>query len=457
MYEDSQRFSEGEEEEDSRVITINPHLLANARGGRLMHGRDDIEPVDSTAFTMQRVVDRDTRSPLMGGDGVVDTPEYANIREESMQRILNRLSPNGRRAFLRTMSEGEGEVRPPDPFTIPDSNDEYEPSEGMDRLDTRSEIDYLLDLPIPELTTRSLISISTNEAIQSHISAEVNPNVTVRVSKPKVSSCQVTKESDVLRQFGPPRDSMEDRMSEPYIPNDDLEQLNYGRPKAFTPTEQARARVTKNLFPSTRDDDLNLGNISENRWGVKVNTTMGDRIENVNTTSTTWIHRHPRSTVVHPDSHQPIISSRIAGPDQTYPKLLPAVELFSPLPISLRSTMAYPARTGAGYRVNKPDGTYEYQYFESIPTEPRENPIIERMGGEALYTGHGIFSDQRHADPLFGGGVGCVNFPRTQREIAHQTGPPKFCGNSGAGRETYSLNRGADFTHAPARLSATEL
>ena len=77
------------------------------------------------------------------------------------------------------------------------------------------------------------------------------------------------------------------------------------------------------------------------------------------------------------------------------------------------------------------------------------------MGGEALYTGHGIFSDQRHADPLFGGGVGCVNFPRTQREIAHQTGPPKFCGNSGAGRETYSLNRGTDFTHAPARLSAT--
>ena len=248
------------------------------------------------------------------------------------------------------MSEGEGEVRPPDPFTIPDSNDEYEPSEGMDRLDTRSEIDYLLDLPIPELTTRSLIPISTNEAIQSHISAEVNPNVTVRVSKPKVSSCQVTKESDVLRQFGPPRDSMEDRMSEPYIPNDDLEQLNYGRPKAFTPTEQARARVTKNLFPSTRDDDLNLGSIPENRWGVKVNTTMGDRIENVNTTSTTWVHRHPRSTVVHPDSHRPIISSRVAGSDQTYPKLLPTVELFSPPPISSRPNMAYPARTGAGYQ-----------------------------------------------------------------------------------------------------------
>ena len=145
MYEDSQRFSGGEEEEDSRVITINPHLLVDVRGGRLMPRQDDIEPFDSAAFTMQRVVDRDTRSPLMGGYVAVDTPEYTNIREESMQRILSRLSHNGRRAFLQTMSEGEGEVRPPDPFTIPDSKDEYEPSEGMDRLDTRSEIDYLLD------------------------------------------------------------------------------------------------------------------------------------------------------------------------------------------------------------------------------------------------------------------------------------------------------------------------
>ena len=169
MYEDSQRFSGGEEEEDSRVITIDPRLLVDVRDSRSMHRQDDIEPPDSTAFTMQRVVDRNTRSPLMGGDVAVDTPEYTNIREESMQRILSRLSPNGRRAFLRTMSEGDGEARPPDPFAIPDTDNEYEPSEGADRLDTRSEVDYLLDSPIPELTTRSLIPITTNEVIQSHI------------------------------------------------------------------------------------------------------------------------------------------------------------------------------------------------------------------------------------------------------------------------------------------------
>ena len=117
--------------------------------------------------------------------------------------------------------------------------------------------------------------------------------------------------------------------------------------------------------------------------------------------------------------------------------------------------MAYPARTGGGYRVNKPDGTYEYRYFEPIATEPRENPIIERMREGALYTGHGAISDQGHADPLFGGGMSSLSFSRTQREIAHPTGTPKFCGNSGAAYETYSLNRGNDFTHAPARLSAT--
>ena len=76
--------------------------------------------------------------------------------------------------------------------------------------------------------------------------------------------------------------------------------------------------------------------------------------------------------------------------------------------------MAYPARTGVGYRVNKPDGTYEYQYFEPISTAPREIPITELMGGEALYTGRGTIPLKGHLEPLlFGGGI-------TQDEIARQ-------------------------------------
>ena len=52
MYEDSQRFSEGEEEEDSRVITINPHLLIDVRDDRMVNRGYDVGPAESTAFMM---------------------------------------------------------------------------------------------------------------------------------------------------------------------------------------------------------------------------------------------------------------------------------------------------------------------------------------------------------------------------------------------------------------------
>ena len=208
MYEDSQRFSGGDEEVYSHVITIHPSLLVDVGDGRMMHRKDDVEPLESTAFTMQRVVGREARSPLTGGDREIDTPEYTNIREESMQRILSRLSPNGRRAFLQTMSEGEGEARPPAPFTIPESDDERDSNQGIDQRDAGSGIDYLLDSPIPELTTRSLIPISTNEVIQSHISVGADPNVAVRVSKSRVPICLENTEADTLGQFDLPLSSV---------------------------------------------------------------------------------------------------------------------------------------------------------------------------------------------------------------------------------------------------------
>ena len=81
---------------------------------------------------MQRDVGRESSSPLMGDEGVEYTPDdvgsHVNIRKESMQRILGRLSPNGRKIFLATLNEGEDEVVPPKPFSVPDKEDEYEPS-----------------------------------------------------------------------------------------------------------------------------------------------------------------------------------------------------------------------------------------------------------------------------------------------------------------------------------------
>ena len=116
--------------------------------------------------------------------------------------------------------------------------------------------------------------------------------------------------------------------------------------------------------------------------------------------------------------------------------------------------MKYQERTGVGYRVDREDGTYSYQYFEPIPSSQRHFQTIKGTKGGNLLTGHGISSDQRHADPFLGGGTSNINYSRIQRENAHPTGTPKFCGNSGAACETFSLNRGNDFTHAPARQSA---
>ena len=147
------------------------------------------------------------------------------------------------------------------------------------------------------------------------------------------------------------------------------------------------------------------------------------------------------------------------GTSATYAKLLPGVEMFSPprtFPES-KLNMKYQERTGVGYRVDRGDGIPSYQYFEPIPSSQRHFQTIKGTKGGNLLAGHGAISDQRHADPLLGGGTSNLNYSRIQREIAHPTGTPKFCGNSGAARETYSLNRGNDFTHAPARLSATLL
>jgi hypothetical protein len=86
-------------------------------------------------------------------------------------------------------------------------------------------------------------------------------------------------------------------MSVPYVPNEDDGQPNFNKPKAYTPTEQARARVSKNLFARTIDSDLNQGSDPWIRSNTAVNTTTGGRVENVGTIRTTWVHRHPYPAV----------------------------------------------------------------------------------------------------------------------------------------------------------------
>ena len=125
MYEDSQRFSEEEGDESSHVVSINPRSLMTRDSDETNRRIDDFESGAFSAHTMQRGVERDSSPPFAGAGRDIETPKYGelstDIREESLQRILSRLSPNGQRAFLKTLSEGDADVRAPLPFSVPET------------------------------------------------------------------------------------------------------------------------------------------------------------------------------------------------------------------------------------------------------------------------------------------------------------------------------------------------
>ena len=77
------------------IITFNPHSALAYGRGRM----NNTESRDPTTRIMQRGVGEDASSLLMGADDNVHTPTYdnsnTNIREESLRRILSRLSPSG--------------------------------------------------------------------------------------------------------------------------------------------------------------------------------------------------------------------------------------------------------------------------------------------------------------------------------------------------------------------------
>ena len=458
MYEDSQRFSEEEGDESSHVVSFHPRSTATY--GR-DYGRYEVELVDTMTNAMQRGVDGDMSPSFVGVDHTMETPTYdelhTNIREESIQRILSRLSPNGQKAFLQTLSEGGNDVIPPEPFSVPETDEEDVHSEMGEHRDAQSEINYLLDSPIPELTTRSLIPPPEGNSIQSQSLMRKHPNITVRTKKTNTES--YTEFMGVGRRLGDEqphhshinKPAME--YSHDYVspPRQDI------RIKPYIPSELERTRVTKNLFPEICGKERHRNTVSTEHVTAYEAKTKDPCTSTAGSTHVVWSDRGVYPTTNEAARFRPIPSTRIVSSSTTYPKLLAGVEIFNSVrsPTNLDHDMSYAARTGAGYSTTSPGETIKYQYFEPISTESREIPITERMGGGVLYTGHGIFSDQRHADPLLGGGMRGSNFSRTQCEIAHPTGTPKFCGNSGAVCERSSLNRGNDYTHAPARLSAT--
>ena len=120
------------------------------------------------------------------------------------------------------------------------------------RRDDQSEINYLLDSPIPELTTKSLIPPPEGGSIQSRSLMR-----SIRMSQCgqlKTNTKSYTEFTGVGGRLGDeqPHHSHVNKPAMEYFhdyvppPRQDI------RPKPYIPSEVERARVTKNLFPEIR-------------------------------------------------------------------------------------------------------------------------------------------------------------------------------------------------------------
>ena len=75
MFENSQRFSEGEEDESSHIIVFNPRSTVTYGRSRTDNREDEIESREPATHTMQRDVGRESSSPLMGDEGAEYSPD----------------------------------------------------------------------------------------------------------------------------------------------------------------------------------------------------------------------------------------------------------------------------------------------------------------------------------------------------------------------------------------------
>ena len=346
------------------------------------------------------VASRDSSPPFAGAGRDIETPKYGelstDIREESLQRILSRLSPNGQRAFLKTLSEGDADVRAPLPFSVPETDNEDECSELGELRDDRSEVDHLLDSPIPELTTKSLIPPPEGESIQSRFLLGAHPNVTTRVSKTNIkphNSSKTGKEPFCNeRPFNPSVSHIPVGKPEEDI---QLSQRNI-RSRPFQPLEADKIRVQKNLFPDTRVQDVEKDSLF----------TEHPRIHAPGSTNVVWVNRGLIPVCNETGSVRPTISKGISDSDRTYSKLLTGVEMFGSIrsPVNADTEMFYAERTGVGYPVISSERTTRYQYFEPVEDKSRqENNLTRSSWGNLGNEGHGVVPIKGHADPLGGG------------------------------------------------------
>ena len=322
------------------------------------------------------------------------------------------------------MSEGDNEIRPPLPFSIPETDEECDSDESA-REDRQIQVDHLLDCPITELTTRSLIPPPDNRDIQNKPLTGAHPNITMRPPKRSVESDVRLTEMDINFLARLPTSPPASGTSIGHTSGDVPSSQTHGRPKPFVPPEAERMRVRKNLFPEIR----------------------------VGKTNAVWSNRETHSIVNELGSFRPRTPVGTANPVQTCPKLLAGVEIFSPPhpPPGLGYNMKYASRTGVGYPVVLPDGRTEYQYFEPIqPERVQEQETSINPGGNPL-RGYDVIPDQGHFDPLLEGGTNRSAFarqPGLQKIINEVAAVPLPCGKQSTYAVPHELYRGTPLAEA---------
>ena len=435
--EDSQRFSEPEVEEDSYIVTHNPH----SRTVVLQTEPNDKDQIPSA------LTNDDDECVGPESEHRVDSPTYdlepsqinnsqlCSQHEESNSRILSRMSPAVRETYLKYLSERDL-VKSPSPVKSLRQS-EYE-RDFEQSFETRSEVDSVEYLPLKENKQTMSITRPSTEFMQvtsgdtfhlTRPTAYTNTNVMsasqVIVTRPITVTSVISPR--VIRHV----DASGAHRAETHA--------TFSKPAPFWPSEEQRTRVTRNLFFAPGEE----GSRHPGRTGIQLPlngvTTVGDQPPTTNSVITTWLKQNPQATFREHDRQT----------RSTYTNLFPQVELFSPFHDiePMTREVKYAECTGVGYVTKDADGNQTHKYFEPVGHD-----------GSALTEGHSVHSavpDQGRVDPLLGGGkrgesqVHLSNYPR---EIAHQPDPPNFYDRAGAAprfhahplttRDAQSLSRG---------------
>ena len=448
--EDSQwqPSTDEEAENESNVVTFNPRSTAityDAKGSMAARSRpthdDDVRELPARGGDPMEDPSSQIREEMSMRENTHSEYGPLRVRDESINRILSRLTPSGRERFLRALNDRD-ELQAPPLFQMPPEELVSIDDQVETLFETRSEVNSLLDSPVPEIITKVLLPSQAGRPIESRD--------TQRNANENYPSKSTSKQTFM---------SVNEELNERYVEEYDsrtrheiqmpvvIEQnrrapMETHRPKPYLPSVEERAKVVKNLFPSAKEQGIDPYSRPNIRLPFAGVTTVGNQELTTNSVIMTWLRQNPAMSTVAQKPYRDYNVPKIHDHHQTYPKLLPEVTLFSPSPErpDTQINRNYAERTGVGYETCREDGNYEYRYFEPIPTEINRVAITTNLGVPLPQTSD-TFSTRRHIDPLLGGGKEQeLTHEAPVNQYAREPGPPKYYRESGRAAQEFQSN-----------------